>query len=45
MHLKILTSKQVPQRLPIELAQATAGNASDNLLKEIRKIIYSLYRG
>ena len=32
------------QRLPIGLAQVTAGNTSENLLKEIRQIIYSLYR-
>ena len=32
------------QRLSIVLAQAKAGNASENLLNEIRQIIYSLYR-
>ena len=32
------------QGLPIALAQVKAGNTSDNLLNEIRKIIYSLYR-
>ena len=32
------------QRLPIALAQVKAGNTSENLLNEIRKIIYSLYR-
>ena len=32
------------QRLPIALAQVTASNTSENLLNEIRKIIYSLYR-
>ena len=32
------------QRLPIALAQVKAGNASENLLNEIRQIIYSLYR-
>ena len=31
------------QRLPIALAQIKAGNASKNLLHEIRQIIYSLY--
>ena len=31
------------QRLPIALAQVKAGNTSENLLKEIRKIIYSLH--
>ena len=42
--LKILTPKQMLQRLPIALAQVKAGNTSENLLKEIRQIIYSLYR-
>ena len=32
------------QILPIDLAQVTAGNTSENLLNEIRQIIYSLYR-
>ena len=32
------------QRLPIALAQVKAGNISENLLNEIRQIIYSLYR-
>ena len=32
------------QRLSISLVQVTAGNTSENLLKEIRQIIYSLYR-
>ena len=32
------------QRLLIPLAQVTAGNTSENLLNEIRKITYSLYR-
>ena len=31
------------QRLPIALALVQAGNNSENLLNEIRKIIYSLY--
>ena len=42
--LKILTSKQMLQRLPIALAQVKAGNNSENLLNEIRQIVYSLYR-
>ena len=42
--LKILTPKQMLQRLPIALAQVKAGNTSENLLNEIRQIIYSLYR-
>ena len=32
------------QRLPITLAQVKAGNNSENLLNEIRQIIYSLYQ-
>ena len=32
------------QRLPIALAQAKASKTSENLLNEIRHIIYSLYR-
>ena len=40
--LKILTPKQMLQRLPITLAQVKAGNTSENLLNEIRQIIYSL---
>ena len=31
------------QRLPIALAQVKAGKTSENLLNEIRQIIYSLY--
>ena len=41
--LKILTPKQMLKRLPIALAQVKAGNNSENLLNEIRQIIYSLY--
>ena len=41
--LKVLTPKQMLQRLPIALAQVKAGNNSENLLNEIRQIIYSLY--
>ena len=32
------------QRLPIALAQVKADNNSENLLNEIRQIIYSLYQ-
>ena len=32
------------QRLPIALAQAKAGNNSENLLNEIRQSVYSLYQ-
>ena len=42
--LKILTPKQMFQRLPIALTQVEASNTSENLLKEITQIIYSLYR-
>ena len=42
--LKILTPKQMLQRLPIALAQAKAGNNSESLLNEIRQIIFSLYQ-
>ena len=41
--LKILTPKQLLQKLPIALAQVKAGNNSENLLNEIRQIIYSKY--
>ena len=42
--IKILTPKQMLQRLPIALAQVKASNTFENLLNEIRQIIYSLYR-
>ena len=49
--LKILTSKQMLQRLPIALAQIKAGNSllefikwQQSLLNEIRQIVYSLYQ-
>ena len=42
--LEILTSKQMLQKLPIALAQVKAGNNLDNLLNEIRQIVYSLYQ-
>ena len=41
---KILTLKQMFQRLPIAVAQVKAGNNSENLLNEIRQILYSLYQ-
>ena len=40
--LKILTPKQMLQRLPIAFAQIKAGNTSENVLNGIRQIIYSL---
>ena len=42
--LKILTPKQMLQRLPITLAQVKTGNNSERLLNEIRQIVYSLYQ-
>ena len=42
--LKILTPKQMLQRLPIALAQVKAGYNSKNLLNEIPQIVYSLYQ-
>ena len=42
--LKILTCKQMLQRLPIVLAQVKAGNNSENLLNKIRQIFYCLYQ-
>ena len=32
------------QRLPMALAQIKAGNNSENLLNEIRQIVYSSYQ-
>ena len=42
--LKILTPKQMLQRLPVALAQVKAGNNSESFLNEIRQIVYSLYQ-
>ena len=42
--LKILTPNQMLSRLPITLAQLKAGNNSEKLKNEIRKLLYSLYR-
>ena len=42
--LKILTEKQMLNRLPILLAQIQAGNNSTKLKNEIRQILYLLYR-
>ena len=41
--LKILTNKQMFNRLPILLAQIQAGNNSDKLKNETRQMLYSLY--
>ena len=40
----MLYLKHMFERLPIPLAQVKAGNTSENLLNEIRWIIYSLYQ-
>ena len=42
--LKILTNKQMLNRLPILLDQIQAGNNSKSLKNELRQILYSLYR-
>ena len=42
--LKILTDKQMLNRLPILLTQIKAGNNSKSFKNEIRQIVYSLYR-
>ena len=42
--LTILTPNQMLSRLPIFLAQLKAENNSEKLQKEIRQLLYSLYR-
>ena len=42
--LKILTNKQMLNRLPILLTQIQTGNNFKSLKNEIRQILYSLYR-
>ena len=42
--LKILTNKQMFNRLPTLLAQIQAGNNSKLLKNELRQKLYSLYR-
>ena len=42
--LKLLTPKQLLQRLPITVTQVKTGNTSEKLFNEIRQIIYFLYR-
>ena len=42
--LKILTPKQMLQRLPVALAQVKASNNSESLLNEITQIVYSFYQ-
>ena len=40
--IKISTLKQMLQRIPIAFAQVKAGNTSENLLNEVRQIMFSL---
>ena len=42
--VRILTNKQMFNRLPILLTQIQAGNNSKSLKNELRQILYSLYR-
>ena len=42
--LKILTPKQMFQKLPVALMQVKAINNSANLLNEVKYIVYSLYQ-
>ena len=42
--IEILTAKQMLQRLPIALVQVKEGNTSENLLNEIRQLIYFCIR-
>ena len=42
--LRILTPKQMLERLPVALPQVKACNNSETLLNEIRQIVYSLYQ-
>ena len=39
--IKILTPKQMLQRLPIALTEIKAGNTSENLLNEVQQILNS----
>lgn len=42
--LKMLTPKEMLQRLPIDLAQVTPGNRSEILINQNRQITYFLHR-
>ena len=42
--LKILTTEQILNRIPISLAHLEAGNNSRKLKNKIRQLLYSLYR-
>ena len=41
--LKMLTLKQMLQRLAIVLAQVKASNNLENLFNEVRQVVYFLY--
>ena len=41
--LKVLSPKQILQRLPIAISLVKVSNTHENLLNEISQIIYSLY--
>ena len=41
--LKILTPKQMLQRLPVAIAQVKTVKNSKKLLNKIRQIVYSMY--
>ena len=43
LSLKILTHKDIPQRLPMTLTQVKPSTTSEKLLNKIHQIIYSLY--
>ena len=45
-HIKVLAPKQMLQRLPKGLVKecTSKSNSTENLLNEIRQVIYSLYR-
>ena len=44
-NLRILSPKQMLQRLTIAFAQVKVRNTSESLLNQIRQIKYSLYQG
>ena len=44
LDLKILTPNEMLSRLSITLVQLKAGNNSQKLINETRKLLYSLYR-
>ena len=42
--LKLLTPKQMLQKLPVAVAQVKTGNISENLSNITRQIVYSLFQ-